>query len=347
MFDPSHINYLDIYPGFIAHTKPSQSACHLTSHFRSNTLDLLPDFNSSDGLAGAAINNRKYILTSPNSEAMPSPPLSDRFVTLNHHLRFGEDDPLEWPQLFHPELPYLACFPLPPERDDDPLSIMWVAPQYGDFDNEAELFVGINQLKYSKFCQLIPHIRALQNWCYTRALDAMPLIPRLLSILDNFLDKVEFNQNKQRTMYLCIRETQRAYLELQAYIDYLKVFKPRMDSGVKGSQFAIAAHVRGAFTFDPAVCERLYNARIPVWLIRPSSELGNIRVKLGKKASLCIPPLSGMPPLYPPHRPIFVGPEYSLDKYKALENHVLSLQGPNCHGTFLVCPFKPEEAFWN
>lgn len=279
---------------------------------------------------------------------MLSPPLGDRVVTLNSHLRFGEDDPLEWPQFFHPELPHLACIPLPPERDDDPLSIMWAAPQYGDFDNEAEVFVGINQLKHSKFRQLIPHIRTLQNWCWTHTW-AMPLIPRLLSILDNFLDKVEFNQNNRWEMYLCIRETQRAYLELKACTDYLKVFKPRMDSGVKGSRFAVTACVRGAFTFDPIVCEKLYNARIPVWLIRPSSELGNIRVQLGKKASLCIPPLSGPPPLYPPHPPVFVGPEYSLDKYKALENHVLSLQGLNRSGTFSVrtLSFKPEEAFWN
>jgi hypothetical protein len=141
-------------------------------------------------MVGAVINEGRHIITSPNFPYIFQPPLGPREIFLRSNMRFGDDDPLRWPQLFLPELAHLAC------------------------------------------------------------------IPRM-----------------------------------------------------------------GAFTSDPLVCDWLHRAKLPVWLIRPHTALESIRVK---KVVSMLRPFGFIPdilPLSPAHPPIFRGPEYSLEKYIALNTH--------------------------
>lgn len=297
------------------------------------------DFRSTDGLVGAVISDERYIMTSPNSEAVPEPSLGNRTVILDLHLRFGQDDPLQWPQIFHPDFPHLACITLPPERSNDRLTIMWDNPSWLDFALEADIFVGISRMKHSKFCALVPLMLQVISRCrgYT-----MPVVPRLISVLENFLYKVKFDQNKPLELCLCIREAQRAFLELRACYDYCRLCKGVIDRkraplpwgywGVDGPP----NRLQGAFTFDQTVWEQLYHAEIPVWLIRPISEAGNIRVKIGKTPKY----YSENAPLLAPYPAIYTGLACSVEKYKALQSHVYGLQGPDQWGTILVCTWN-------
>ena len=138
------------------------------------------------------------------------PPLGDRSVALERALRFGEDDPLEWPQLLFPELPHLACIRSPPVKDSDQDSIMWDIPRDCDFEKEPTVVIGISRLEQSKFRQLIRPILMLLDK-FKRDLElhnTMPIIPQLLSILNAFLFDVEFSQNDLPRIHLCIRETE-------------------------------------------------------------------------------------------------------------------------------------------
>ena len=140
--------------------------------------------------------------------------------------------------------------------------------------------------------------------------------------------------------YTFVSAKPRVYLELQACLDYLKVYKPAMllqlEEGIPSAHWlSTTARVMGAFTFDPLVCEWLYRARIPAWLIRPITELDSIRVVLAKEPRSYNQPLSGCHPLWPRHPPIFEGPQYSLEKYEALANHVLRLHSESRSSTIV------------
>lgn len=243
-------------------------------------------------------------------------------MSLNRDLRFGQDDPLEWPQLFHPELPHLACLPKPwrlPSHNS--LAIMWDIPGDDDFKDEATSFKGLHGLKHSRFREMVRLIAGLLSKCWPpRVINGMPLIGELRAILDNFLFSVEFSQKDPQRMRLYIRETQRTFLELRACLDYVKHYKSAMEIGTEEGIFGTLSNVRGAITFDPEICKSLYRAHIPVWLIRPSTAL----------ESMCIQTVADVQSYYTPHgletwplqSPIFVGQEASLEKYVALRQHI-------------------------
>ena len=72
---------------------------------------------SSNGLVGAVICDGEYIVTSPNANTIFNPPLGgDCSLFLRTNLRFGDDDPLQWPQPWVPEYPHLPCISLVPRQ---------------------------------------------------------------------------------------------------------------------------------------------------------------------------------------------------------------------------------------
>src|ERR1700679_1819317 len=79
-----------------------------------------------------------------------------------------------------------------------------------------------------------------------------------------------------RSTQIIVRETQRLSLELQALLEFEELFRPRMDSVIP---HRVNTDIMGAFTTDLYVCDALFRAGIPVWLIRPYTALASIRVK--------------------------------------------------------------------
>lgn len=91
-----------------------------------------------------------------------------------------------------------------------------------------------------------------------------------------------------------------------------------MEIGTEEGIFATLSNVRGAITFDPEVCKSLYQANIPVWLIRPTTALQSIRIQaVADVRSYCTPYAE----TWPLQSPIFVGQEASLEKYVALRQY--------------------------
>jgi hypothetical protein len=99
----------------------------------------------SDGLVGAVVCDGQYIVTSPNTDVIFVPALGgDHSLFLRTSLRFGDDDPLQWPQPWVPEYPHLACIPVPTETG--PLSIMQWMPEYHDFVLDRGILIGIGKV---------------------------------------------------------------------------------------------------------------------------------------------------------------------------------------------------------
>ena len=67
---------------------------------------------STDGLVGSVTADGKYIITSPNARTVADPPLGgDRPLFLRENLRFGDNDPLHWPQPYVEEYAHLTFIP--------------------------------------------------------------------------------------------------------------------------------------------------------------------------------------------------------------------------------------------
>jgi len=128
---------------------------------------------------------------------------------------------------------------------------------------------------------------------------------------------------------LSVREAQRAFLEITAYLDHLEISKGNLD-GSHLSSHGRRYQIMGAFTHDLDVCDRLFRAGIPVWLVRPCRDLPSmhIRTVVPLWAAESILPLD-LPPL-PPHPSIYRGPGGSPKKFLAIAQHARNfLKLPN------------------
>jgi hypothetical protein len=72
-----------------------------------------------------------------------------------------------------------------------------------------------------------------------------------------------------REALISVRYLQRLWLELRALMDYLEIYRPRME--LHSSAPPKVANVIGCFVHDVHVAERLFAAGIPYWLVRENS----------------------------------------------------------------------------
>jgi len=105
-------------------------------------------------------------------------------------------------------------------------------------------------------------------------------------------------------------------------------------------------NIMGAFTHDLAVCDQLYQAGIPAWLIRPYSTLHSIHVRALKPLTKAINMLPLEPSSHPKYPSIYCRQGDVLDKYIMLDSDILCyLKYPNPFGSMhaqpLIAPLPP------
>jgi len=74
----------------------------------------------------------------------------------------------------------------------------------------------------------------------------------------------------------CVAEVQQAYLELMAGLDYLYIYKPRMDGILPPATKTV--QTIGVFTMDSTIAQEFTRAGLPVWFMHPAHTLPGIRV---------------------------------------------------------------------
>ncbi|KAF9456582.1 hypothetical protein BDZ94DRAFT_1315007 [Collybia nuda] len=275
-----------------------------------------------DGRVGAAVNQGRHIVTSPNSKNIFYPPLGgDRNVFLRNDLLFADDDYLQWPQSFIPEVPHLACIPRPP-ASEMPVSIMWKLPDRTAFIVEDHgILRGIGKLSPQWLLTLKQVSGPLINRCKEPLFgEVVALTAQLLNTLQDILHRLEHISTNFRSVQLGVRATQRVYLELLACLDYMEIYRPRMDESTH-SRFAVSNRI-GTFTTDVNICNRMYRAGIPVWLIRPSNSLHSIHIASVAPVQMPNDILKLEPAIRPSYPAIYTGGSIR-DKYLALANHSL------------------------
>ena len=198
--------------------------------------------------------------------------MQKREVQLHADFRYGPDDATLWPQPWVQPHCHLGAILRKPDDSNDPLSIMWWNPTRNDFKTfDAGLVDGLGELLRAKFLLFQTMMTGLEN----RLEDYKKTTPKpnhLLSTLVKAMHDACHRLGSLKTTYSEMRfgviEFQRYYLEACGCLDYLELYRPRMD-GEKPPAETVANCV-GAFTNVARVAQDFHMAGLPVWLLRPS-----------------------------------------------------------------------------
>jgi len=272
-----------------------------------------------DGLVAAVVDDGNHIVTTPNCTAIRYPPLgSDRPLFLRDNLRYADDDPLMWPQPLNLKLPYLSVIRYPPRDETDPLRIMWAFPEEQDFTREDSVLSGLGRFSSSLVARLRAPCIALIGRAQQTTYKDHPTAQELGSLIPLFLERLTVLPMSLRRAQITVREVQRMFLELQAFVDWQDIYESRMNGQVVADPAAPVARVIGAFTTNVGLCEDLYRAKIPAFLIRPYHVLAGMCISEVVTALRPDGNIPMLPATQPSYATIYRGSATSEEKYMAM-----------------------------
>lgn len=230
-----------------------------------------------DGLVGTVIEKGELFITSANQNHIPLPPLgSKRPLTLRTDSLYGDDDPIQWPQPFNANFPHYSCIPRRNARPAD--SIIWWEPTRDSFISGENALIGLGKLSLPRLVMLEKAADTLVTRveAYLQVTPAVqvpkPLGP-LTQMMRHSLTRLKSVAMSVRQMMFQVRDVQRSWLEIVAMLDYMEIYRPRMNAttGSIRTQVPPTADTMGAFTSDLRVAQDHFAAGLPYWLIRPAS----------------------------------------------------------------------------
>lgn len=228
-----------------------------------------------DGKVAAVIND--WLITTPNQDIIWLPPWGKRRVRLRADVRYGFDDPTLWPQAYIIQYPHLGAIPRKPDDPNDPLSIMWWDPTEHDFHRSAnDLVDGLGQLardKYEKFDTCRKGLLRKVDEYKAKASSPNYYLLSISKAMSHAGVRLGCIPGSFLEMKFGVTEFQRYFLETLGLLDYLEVYKPRMDVAAALDQPVSADNRIGAFTSDARVAQEFFDARLPVWYIRETKKV--------------------------------------------------------------------------
>lgn len=149
-----------------------------------------------------------------------------------------------------------------------------------------------------------------------------------------------------KQMAFQVRDIQRSWMEVVAVLDYMEIYKPRMDAtdGTVITKHHTTAATLGTFTSDLRVAQDHFQAGLPCWLIQPASAFVQQNI-----LKLCEPE--------PPHSTIELTPHKSRplilaegragtsEKYNIIHRRARNFMrypDPFDHGTTININVAPE-----
>ncbi|KAJ7468356.1 hypothetical protein B0H11DRAFT_1921223 [Mycena galericulata] len=223
-------------------------------------------------------NNRCFITT--NARYVPAfAPGDANELRLRCDMRWGPDDPTLWPHEYSDYYPHFGAVPRRPSTESGKatIGIMFWDPERTDFvspDSGQTLTRGLGKLSQEKVSLLSPLVHGLIKKCedYSKflspAAQPLPLVAQLTDSLCRGLARLSSIPATFERMVLGVTNVQRTYLELAGLLQYMTVYKPRMEDPTSGGGLPDADTV-GVFTSSPIVAENFHRAKLPFWYIRP------------------------------------------------------------------------------
>lgn len=222
------------------------------------------------------------------------------------------------------EYPHLASIPRKPANSDDPLAIMWWDPTQSDFVRSPNSLVkDLGQLSPSRFdtfhamkVQLLARVQEYQK----AAERPNAMVLNLAKAMQHACVRLGFLSTSYREMRFGVAEFQRYYLEVVGALDYLEIYKPRMDGNAPHA--VKTANCIGAFATTPRVVQDFFDAGLPVFLARHFSEVFASRPNILTIVQPIVP--DGQLVLCdcdPPFPSIFQGPTNTSAKHSAMHKY--------------------------
>lgn len=274
-----------------------------------------------DGLVGAVIFDGKFFITSANANYIPLPPFGDRDVKLRADSRYGDDDPIQWAQPYIAYHSHMAAIPRPNTLLDH--LIIWWTPNIGDFSlpPRSGPVSGLGKLCRPRCIELGTSVVFLEDRVkkYQKSTPpdrSSPSIQPSVKWLQQVLDQLQSVQMSFRHIQFVVRDLQRVWLHVWAVLDYMEIYKPRMDGhALPGDGVADTV---GTITMSIRVAQDMFLAGLPCWLIRPSGTFGDEKIcAIGEifhpKDYIVLEPHKFNYPV------IFKGPATDQEKYRVME----------------------------
>lgn len=210
---------------------------------------------------------------------------------------------------------------------------MWWFPERTSFIEDNGILGGVGRIHYSYLNQLkslsFELVVRAQSEKFNNTIPAIQMSIRL----KHLLHRLEFISTSFSNARLGVRELQRMYLELSGLLDYEEFYRHETRSSNR------TFNIMGAFTTSLAVCEQLFHAGVPVWLVRPYSALHSIRILKLMPVTYAEIDIPLQPSLRPKYPPIYRGPGGRPEKYAAIAKRGLDyLSYPNPFGDICAMP---------
>jgi hypothetical protein len=245
----------------------------------------------------------EHFSTSPNQFFIPVPPVGDCQVFLRRDANLGPDDPTLYPQSLLEQFCHFVAIPKKPTPQSSPYhseSYMWDHHvTSSDFQHGAP--------GSRRPCSQEPlpdesvdtKAKVLGRQLHKTAQTAFPfekedikhrkpledLANVLVTLMRSAMQQLESTPHtiSEATLYAAV--LRRSWLELCGLIDYMTIFKPRMDS--LWQEPPVEAENRmGAFTNSAHMAGLLFKAGLPVFVCRPTTDLANQNVHRSGELSL-------------------------------------------------------------
>ena len=234
-----------------------------------------------DGLLGAVILDGQNFITTANADYIPLPPFFDREIKLRADSRYGDDDPTQWAQPYSPYHSHLAAIPRPNTLLDH--RIIWWTPIIGNFSCSPRNgpMAGLGTLCQRRYNELRTSCIFLTDRMkkYEQSTPSERTFPHIqpsIKWIQQVLDQLLSVQMSFRHIEFVVRDLQRVWLHVWAVLDYMEIYKPRMDGhAVPG---AGVADTVGTFTTSIRVAQDMFLAGLPCWLIRPSKTFSEEKI---------------------------------------------------------------------
>ncbi|PPR06179.1 hypothetical protein CVT24_000721 [Panaeolus cyanescens] len=229
-----------------------------------------------DGLVACCLKHvgRTYLVTSPNQQFIPLPVMGDQETRMRTDMRYGAADFAMYPQPLMSTQSHLPLIRKKPSNDKDPRAILWWNPTHADFVASTNGLVdGLGEISSSKLAALILHKSSISREADAFILDSAghsqlskDSVRSIKTHLDHSLQRLSRLKMTYSQMVLNVVDFQRTFLELEAFLCYMTVVRPRF-GGWKNAALVVHESL-GTFTKDPQAAQKLFDAGVPLWFIR-------------------------------------------------------------------------------
>lgn len=248
----------------------------------------------------------------------------ERHMRFRQNFRYGDDDPLLWPQPYVVSECHLAAIPMRPDASDRMAVMWWQLTREGFSLSTRGIVTGIGLISSTKLAQISRLVKDLQSraTAYLKN-DRFPKKAEGVMVLSNALEqgitRLESLPMSLQQAGFCLSHVQRLYLELVALLDYITIYKLRIDGHLPAA--TQVASTMGVITENPMVAQDFIRAGLPVWLIRSYKEVPATRIDALKTPRqpadyLC------MEDAHLAHDTMFVGKADDPNKYLTISRYI-------------------------